>query len=118
MKTKIFITICVKNGHIVMDGLNAFQSDKKANAFAAQFDNSVVVEREVDIKLPKKAKKPKAVPVKVTCYNQTETYPSAKAAIDFYQECANCSDGCERERYLTIVSKLLDGQTEVDDQWD
>lgn len=117
MKKKMYITICVKNGHIVMDGVNVFQSNKKAKEFSAQFDNCVVVERTVDITLPK-PKKPKAVPVKVTCYNETETYPSAKAAIDFYQECANCSDGCERERYLTIVSKLLDGQTEVDDQWD
>lgn len=114
MRQKIYITICVVQGHIVLSGVNVFQSEKDAKAFSSKFDHSVVIERTLDIKL---SKIKKAVPVRVTCYNDMETYPSAEAAIKFYQEAANCSDGCERDRYLTIVSKLLDGQTDVDDQW-
>lgn len=111
---KVYITICVNRGHIVMSGVNVFQSEEDAKSFVAQFDNSVIIERTLDVKLPKEQK---AVPVRVTCYDKTKTYPSAEAAIKFYQEAANFSDGCERARYLTIVSKLIDGQTDVDDQW-
>ena len=40
-------------------------------------------------------------------------------AMKNFNDAANNSDGCERERYLTIVSKLVDGETkDVSDSFD
>lgn len=119
MKKKIYITIYPVDGSIQAAGVDVFHSKKVAMEFASKFPGITVVEKTLyfDDPKPRKSTKRKSVPVRVTCYNDTETYPSAEAAIKFYQEAANCSDGCERDRYLTIVSKLLDGQTDVDDQW-
>lgn len=61
-------------------------------------------------------KKPKATPVYTTCYGQRDRWPSKEKAIAYFKEAAACSDGCERERYTNIVMKLMDGETDVDDQ--
>lgn len=55
--------------------------------------------------------------VKITCYGETETM-ERKAAMKFYRECADCSDGSERERYVNILFGLMDGLSEVcDERW-
>lgn len=56
--------------------------------------------------------------VKVTCYRQTETYPSARAAIEHFMEGMWSCDprSSEYRRYELIVERLQEGQTEVDDQ--
>lgn len=62
-----------------------------------------------------------SVPVTVTCYDRTKVYPSAEAAIKYFEEgLANCDPGSsEAERYSTIISKLESGKTIVnDDYWD
>lgn len=46
----------------------------------------------------------------VKCYGKEEEYSSRKEAIKFYKECADWSDGCERERYLNVLLDLYDGK--------
>lgn len=53
--------------------------------------------------------------VKITCYGKTETM-ERKAALKFYREAADCSEGSERERYVNIIFGLIDGLTEVSDE--
>ncbi len=59
-----------------------------------------------------------AMTVKVTCYRETETYPSAKAAIEHFTEGMWSCDprSSEYRRYELIVERLQEGQTEVDDE--
>ena len=52
--------------------------------------------------------------VKITCYGKTDVM-ERKEAMKFYRECADCSEGCERERYVNILFGLMDGLTEVSD---
>lgn len=73
--------------------------------------NYVIVEKIVDFD-----SKTANSPVFTTCYGKRTEWKSAEDAINFYREGADCSDGCERERYLNIVMKLMDGETDVDDQ--
>ena len=56
-------------------------------------------------------------PVTVTCYDKTEQYPSAKAAIDYFNEGLLYCDpeSSEADRYQTIIDKLSMGETIVDD---
>lgn len=54
--------------------------------------------------------------VTVTCYNKTKVYPSAKAAEKFFWDCADNSEGAERERYMNILSQLRKGMIVCDDQ--
>jgi hypothetical protein len=59
------------------------------------------------------------VPVKVTCYDKTEEYPSAADAMDYFREGLNyCDpDSSEAERYYTIIDRLSEGKTEVTDSY-
>ena len=41
--------------------------------------------------------------VTVTCYNETKVYPSVEAAEKFFWDCADNSEGAERERKGMIV---------------
>ena len=52
--------------------------------------------------------------VKITCYGKTETM-ERNEAMKFYRECADWSEGCERERYVNILFGLMDGLKEVSD---
>ena len=110
-RTKIYITIVPVDGEICEAGVDIFTDRKAAEDYASMFNGMKVIEKRISPLTGTRK------PVTVTCYDDTEKWPSAEDAIRFYQEAANCSDGCERDRYLTIVSKLLDGQTVVDDQW-
>jgi len=112
-RAKIYITIVPVDGEICDAGVDIFTDRKAAEDYASMFDGMKVIEKRISVEPPE----PKKVPVTVTCYGNTENWPCAEDAIRYYREAANCSDGCERDRYLTIVSKLLDGQTVVDDQW-
>ena len=53
--------------------------------------------------------------VSITCYGRTEMM-ERKSAMKFYRECADNSEGAERERYVNILFGLMDGLTEVSDQ--
>lgn len=53
--------------------------------------------------------------VKITCYGKTETM-ERNEAIKFYRECADWSEGSERERYVNILFGLMDGLNEVTDE--
>lgn len=52
--------------------------------------------------------------VRITCYGKTDVM-ERKDAMKFYRECANESEGSERERYVNILFGLMDGLTEVSD---
>lgn len=52
--------------------------------------------------------------VKITCYGNTEIM-ERNEAIKFYRECADHSEGSERERYVNILFGLMDGLNEVSD---
>lgn len=57
--------------------------------------------------------------IKVTCYGQTQTYATRKKAIDDFLEAMLWCDpnSSEHQRYALIVSRLMSGETEVDDQY-
>ena len=52
--------------------------------------------------------------VKITCYGKTGTMERSEA-MKFYRECADMSEGSERERYVNILFGLMDGLSEVND---
>lgn len=112
-RAKIYITIVPVDGEICDAGVDIFTDRKAAEDYASMFDGMKVIEKRISLEPPKSKK----VHVAVTCYCHTNIWPSAEDAIRYYQEAANHSDGCERARYLTIIAKLLDGQTVVDDKW-
>lgn len=47
--------------------------------------------------------------VTTVCYGRTQVWPSRQAAIDHFSEGADACEGSEKERYSTIVMKLLMG---------
>ena len=53
--------------------------------------------------------------VTVICYGQTQEMERWEA-IDYYSEGVMACDGSERERYETILLKLLAGLTECSDE--
>ena len=53
--------------------------------------------------------------VTITCYGKTETMDRQKA-INKFTEGLLCSEGSERERYAIILSGLMSGLTNVDDE--
>ncbi len=54
--------------------------------------------------------------VKVTCYGKTRTMTRGEA-IDYFLVGAECCDGSEADRYMTIYIQLMKGLTEVSDQY-
>lgn len=62
----------------------------------------------------------RTIPVTVICYDKEYQYPSAKAAIEHFEEGLNYCDenSSEAQRYMTIIDKLYAGKTKVsDDYW-
>jgi len=55
-------------------------------------------------------------PVFTTCYGQRRRWKNAAEAIAYFKEGAEACDGSERERYTTIMMKLMDGEVDVDDE--
>lgn len=53
--------------------------------------------------------------IKTICYGKEEEWATREEAIKFYIECADASDGAERERYTTILLGLLNGEDIVSD---
>lgn len=49
--------------------------------------------------------------IKIICYGQEEIYTDRKKAIQFYRDCADHSEGAERERYVNILFDLMDGKS-------
>lgn len=101
MKLKIYLGVCPNRIDVLLD-------KKKADK-----DRYLRIEEKTidipDALLTKYATKKSKVTT--ICYGKRDTWNSAKDAIDYFNNAANNSDGCERERYLTIVSKLVDGET-------
>ncbi len=54
--------------------------------------------------------------VKITCYGKVEELPREEALAK-YREGVFACDGCEKERYESIVEGLEAGLTSVDDDW-
>ena len=48
-------------------------------------------------------------PIEVTCKGEVKKWRFKEEAIDYYQECANNSEGIEKERYSHIIEQLYDG---------
>jgi len=110
MKLKIYLGVCPNRIDVLLD-------KKKADK-----DRYLRIEEKTieipDAMLTKSAQK-KSKKVTTICYGKRDTWNSAKDAINYFNDAANNSDGCERERYLTIVSKLVDGETnDVSDSFD
>lgn len=53
--------------------------------------------------------------ITVVCYNEKHTFHTKKAAEDFFWECAEFSEGAERDRYFNILLQLRHGKTECHD---
>ena len=53
--------------------------------------------------------------VTIKCYGKEHAMTRLKA-IKFYKECMECSEGSERDRYVTIFLQLLDGETYCSDE--
>ena len=49
--------------------------------------------------------------IKTVCYGETKTWNNRQDAINFFAEGIACCEGSERERYVNIYFKLLDGET-------
>ena len=110
MKLKIYLGVCPNRIDVLLD-------KKKADK-----DRYLRIEEKTidipDAMLTKPATK-KSKKVTTICYGQRDTWKCAQDAINYFNDAANNSDGCERERYLTIVSKLVDGETkDVSDSFD
>lgn len=60
-------------------------------------------------------KKKKNVTVNVTCCGISKKFNSIKQAEDFFWDCADNSEGTERERYMYILSQLHRGITDCSD---
>lgn len=112
MKLKVFISI---HPTIINEKTTEVFFKKDAvDYLKSRKPNLIFVEKTIDIPdalLKKGAKPKKSGKVTTICYNKRDTWNSAKEAIAYFNDAANNSDGCERERYLTIVSKLVDGET-------
>ena len=54
--------------------------------------------------------------VTVICYGQAKEWENRWEAIDYYSEGVAACDGSERDRYETILLKLLAGLTVCSDE--
>jgi hypothetical protein len=53
--------------------------------------------------------------VRITCYGETEEMDRGDAIL-MYFDCMKHSEGCERERYTSILIQLLDGENDCYDE--
>ena len=53
--------------------------------------------------------------VTTICYGQKKEWDSRWEAVDFFNEGAMACDGSEKDRYTTILLKLLAGETTCSD---
>ena len=53
--------------------------------------------------------------VTTTCYGQKKEWDDRWEAVDFFKEGAMACDGSEKDRYTTILLKLLAGETTCSD---
>ena len=56
--------------------------------------------------------------VTTICYGQAKEWENRWDAIDFFKEGAMACDGSERDRYTTILLKLMAGETTCSDSND
>lgn len=54
-------------------------------------------------------------PVTVVCYGEEEHWITRKAALNFYSNAIDATDGHEQQRYINIVDQLEQGSTFADD---
>jgi len=110
MKLKIYLGVCPNRIDVLLDKKKA----DKDRYLRIEEKTIEIPDAMLTKSAPKKSKK-----VTTICYGKRDTWNSAKDAINYFNDAANNSDGCERERYLTIVSKLVDGETnDVSDSFD
>lgn len=53
--------------------------------------------------------------VATVCYGERQVWKSHREAMDYFLEGMMYSDGSEQQRYATIYSKLVAGETECSD---
>ena len=117
MKNTNDIYIVIDPKHPDAEHTEVYSSHADAILASAKSLDLVVVKKTIEAPAPVTVGKKKQK-VTTICYGKRDTWNSVKDALDYFNEAANCSDGCERERYLTIVSKLLGGETkDVSDEW-
>lgn len=56
--------------------------------------------------------------VTTICYGQSQEWENRWDAVDFFRDGAYACDGSERDRYETILMKLLAGETVCSDRLD
>lgn len=56
--------------------------------------------------------------IQTKCYGKIDTWNSREEAIAYFWEGVCSSEGSERDRYLTIISKLERGMTFASDEED
>lgn len=49
------------------------------------------------------------------CYGHYDKWDSRAEAVKYFYECANASEGSERERYVNIMMKLMSGASIASD---
>ena len=49
------------------------------------------------------------------CYGHYDKLDSRAEAVKYFYECANASEGSERERYVNIMMKLMSGANVASD---
>ena len=54
--------------------------------------------------------------VTTVCYGKTEIWASRKEAVDFFLQAMAGSEGSERDRYVTIYTKLISGSDVCSDE--
>ena len=108
MKLTIYLGICPNRVDVILD---------KSTIDKDQYLR--VDEKTIDIPerlLKKRMERATKARVYTTCYGTRKEWDSKDKAIAFFKEAAANSDGCERSRYVNILLKLMDGETDVDDQ--
>lgn len=55
--------------------------------------------------------------ITVVCYGKKEVWNTRGKAIEYYREGIANSEGSERNRYASILSQLLSGQTFCSDEY-
>lgn len=54
--------------------------------------------------------------VKTICYGEEREWADRLTAINYFEECADMSEGAERDRYINIMLALMRGETVATDE--
>jgi hypothetical protein len=114
---------CIENYNKIINGMDEYKDHPNlVKQYKELADNyyTIITKLQTRLTADQLRKIRMSLPVTVTCYDKTETFPSAEAAIKHFEEgLTYCDpDSSEAERYYTIIDKLEAGKTIVtDDYW-